>query len=539
MLRQIYFIVGLLLGFIWIMLSGNLSDLRADPLPSGTTPTPIGDWQGSYECPLKTILELSVKDEGANVISAIFAFHIASQPSIAGALRMIGRRDDFGRFSLTPTTWVKQPRGFVTVNVNGRISETNNLLDGQMSYCGRFELQRTSVAFDPKPQSPGNARLLSNAIAEGVPVTLPNGIAGKIKSARSLLEQCKVLESWADPFLSRPDASTASVDILKREMLPIFDDAAFFPVFGLNYRDMSAIQRKPFFYLTYSTCAAHFGMRLNHSDIYRSFTDMPPDQPAFNAMVDSLADRHAALSQVAAVLTAAKSLGDDAAGLAKLTDLVKVVGPSVDQLAEPERTAFATAVSKEKIRIQNGIIRSRISAIATGSETIAGLSDLTNLMSDVERSDLPGDEKIRATQSIAARYRLIIASLSNAAEKDAQSATISLAGLGKITALMRDNEDSLKAVSGAQAIIAPYRARREIILATPSVQKDLENALVAVAVSSGSLGRVLQTADRYLEPAEYSDGGSEFRNLIVKAQNKIHVETEIGAAAPQGGVSRR
>ena len=175
--------------------------------------------------------------------------------------------------------------------------------------------------------------------------------------------QCDALEEWSRPLTARPDAQTQIIDRLEPEAVPLFDDDAFVPVFGLPYIAMSAAQLKPFFYLLARDCPQKLGMRdLNHPLLYSPFSG-PEGSFGYAAVTAALMNRRAAKATVGEAEQRLPALPATDAGLAELGKLEHDTPSSLALLTEKERQAFAVTLADNRTRIARGILETRISAI--------------------------------------------------------------------------------------------------------------------------------------------------------------------------------
>jgi hypothetical protein len=101
-------------------------------------------WQGTYSCAQGvTGLTLTMNIGEAGQVQALFEFYGTSQnPSVPhGCFEMSGVLDAAGHLALAPGQWRRQPSNYVTVGLNGELSDTDGL-SGTVTGpgCSRFTL---------------------------------------------------------------------------------------------------------------------------------------------------------------------------------------------------------------------------------------------------------------------------------------------------------------------------------------------------------------------------------------------------------------
>jgi hypothetical protein len=148
--------------FLTTACAGPMQMLRstaASPAASGQTPAGpaptgsgiAGTYSGRYQCGDWNVLDLSVKDEGAGRLSAVFSFPFP-QGSGTGSYALAGPYDErTGTFTLTPQRWVKRPPpgyGYSMVGIEGRYDPTTQRLTGKVGNfgCGAFEVAKAGGA---------------------------------------------------------------------------------------------------------------------------------------------------------------------------------------------------------------------------------------------------------------------------------------------------------------------------------------------------------------------------------------------------------
>ncbi len=382
--------------------------------------------------------------------------------------------------------------------------------------------------------------------AGGVRMELPPGIGGRLAAARSFQAQCDALEEWSRPLTGRSDAMTQIIDRLEPEAVPLFDDDAFVPVFGLPYIDMSAAQLKPFFYLLIRDCPQRLGMQnLNHPLLYSPFSG-PEGSFGYAAVTSALMNRRAAKVTVGEAEQRLPVIPATDAGLAELGKLEHETPSSVALLTEKERQTFAAALAENRTRIARGILETRVSAVGDLPATEGSLDQLDKLLADIEASALPADEKTSAATTVSGRAQAIVTALVADAGKRAAAVPASLQGLVETTKVIREiatleKRASKYGRSAPEPGSAPATERRAAILGDSGVQAAFRNAMLAVARESASPDAVQSAASRFLQPGEIevAAGASPYRAGISAAMQEAEKEhrsrvlgTDVAAAPP-------
>lgn len=106
-----------------------------------------GTWEGHYYCGQGlTNLRLEVEAKSANNISAIFNFSAhPDNPGVpAGSFRMAGFLHGSDQLILKGDQWLRQPRNFRTVDLQGTVDYGDNRIRGRVTTqsCDTFELAR-------------------------------------------------------------------------------------------------------------------------------------------------------------------------------------------------------------------------------------------------------------------------------------------------------------------------------------------------------------------------------------------------------------
>lgn len=107
-----------------------------------------GNWKGTYSCgQSSTNLNLKISQITSSKIGAVFEFFAnRNNPSIpSGSFNMIGTFDSkTNKIKLRATNWINQPTGYVTVDLDGTVTQGNTKISGEVldSACSTFALER-------------------------------------------------------------------------------------------------------------------------------------------------------------------------------------------------------------------------------------------------------------------------------------------------------------------------------------------------------------------------------------------------------------
>jgi hypothetical protein len=108
---------------------------------SPDAPFVAGDtWSGTYACKGNHDLTLTI-GHGSPDVTAVFGFVFGNK---AGSFNMKGKYDGAARhLRLTAGSWVKKPSGFVTVNLDGKVSPDGHVYSGSVQGpgCTTFTLK--------------------------------------------------------------------------------------------------------------------------------------------------------------------------------------------------------------------------------------------------------------------------------------------------------------------------------------------------------------------------------------------------------------
>jgi len=121
-----------------------------------------GTYEGRYQCGEWHQLSLQIRDLGGGRIAAVFTFPV--DPRVAGgsgqgSFSLEGQYDqNTGRVQLVQTQWIRRPRNYSMVGLQGVFDRSNRTLRGKVEdfNCQSFEVapQGTALAPLPTPQRP-------------------------------------------------------------------------------------------------------------------------------------------------------------------------------------------------------------------------------------------------------------------------------------------------------------------------------------------------------------------------------------------------
>jgi hypothetical protein len=145
-----------------------LASVYSSPVQAQNSPSKLdqlnGSWQGTYICPQGlTGLRLVVEAKSENEVYAMFNFFPhPTNPSVPpGSFRMKGSYTSFASsqipdvLKLSATSWIKQPPGYRTVDLEGNVDLTQGKLDGRIldPGCDVVNLTKVKVIQAPNPNS--------------------------------------------------------------------------------------------------------------------------------------------------------------------------------------------------------------------------------------------------------------------------------------------------------------------------------------------------------------------------------------------------
>jgi hypothetical protein len=104
-------------------------------------------WVGEYDCPQGiTDMKLRISSVRGDRVDAIYEFHHGPSGA-SGRYHTSGIFDPSTRVvTFSPGEWIERPSGYVTVGMQGRVSNDNVHFNGRIAHerCGRFALRAAS-----------------------------------------------------------------------------------------------------------------------------------------------------------------------------------------------------------------------------------------------------------------------------------------------------------------------------------------------------------------------------------------------------------
>jgi len=118
------------------------------------SPALTGNWQGSYVCSQgHTGLTLTIDRQTGRDFSGVFHFY-ALRDNIKvpeGCFTVSGRIVARRQVEIKGATWIRQPAGYITVDLHGRIASDGITISGAVmtpgydSLCSKFQLAKVSA----------------------------------------------------------------------------------------------------------------------------------------------------------------------------------------------------------------------------------------------------------------------------------------------------------------------------------------------------------------------------------------------------------
>ena len=142
-------------SFTWrlVFLAGLVRASAA--LAQSAPPVLVGTWRGSYVCLQgKTGLTLTIDSQSDENFSGYFHFYPPKSNPVAreGCFSVNGRVDGSGRVTIDAESWITRPPGYVTVNLDGKLTGAGRSMrgdvrgpDGMETRCKQFRLDRRSA----------------------------------------------------------------------------------------------------------------------------------------------------------------------------------------------------------------------------------------------------------------------------------------------------------------------------------------------------------------------------------------------------------
>jgi hypothetical protein len=368
----------------------------------------------------------------------------------------------------------------------------------------------------------------------GVRADLPPGVAGKLAAARSLQAQCEVLADWARPYLATPNLRHQTFDLLLRQALPLFEDDAFVPVFGLPYATMTAAQRRPISGLLGGDCPRRFDKQDLAVGLDRAFGAVPEGDFGFAPVTAALADRREARAKAADAAERLPGLAATEAGWREFAEIEAGSPGPLALLTDPEQAAFNTLLSTTRARLARGLLEDRIEGMVALPDDAGSLDALDKLRADVAVSSLSTNDRSEALSRVDARARGLVAKLADDVSQKTLAGPMSLPELAEATGDAREIAGLGERAGGSQPPAATVvAARRAALLANSGVKQAFRAEMDDVARQSASPAEVFAAAARYLEPDEIQrDAAPSYQADVTAALREAEDEHERRQAGP-------
>ncbi len=368
----------------------------------------------------------------------------------------------------------------------------------------------------------------------GVRADLAPGVAGKLAAARSLQAQCEALADWARPYLATPNLRHQSFDLLLRQALPLFEDYAFVPVFGLPYATMTAAQRRPISGLLGGDCPGRFDMQDLAVGLGRAFAAMPEGDFGFASVTAALADRREARAKAADAAQRLPGLAATEAGWREFAEIEAGSPGPIALLTDPEQAAFNTLLDTTRARLARGLLEGRIEAMADLPDDAGSLDALDKLRADVAVSALSASDRVEALSRVDVKVRGVVAKVADDVSRKMLAGPMSLPQLAEATGVAREIARLGERADGnkppASAAVA---ARRAALLADAGVEQAFRDEMDDVARQRAAPAEVFAAAARYLEPEELQHGAApSYQADVTAALREAEDEHERRQAGP-------
>lgn len=354
----------------------------------------------------------------------------------------------------------------------------------------------------------GTDALAAFDAGEGPKVPMPETMGGTFASASTVDAQCRALQAWVSPVLDTVDFSQLSVTEGLAELLPVFDDRSFEPIFGAPFADMPESARDALWHMTRWICPN----RIN----YDKFSGGVMDYALHNArtfeqlvtMLDDLEDSGIWYEQVTAEI---EELSDVTASLVRLDEIETEAATRAGYLEDDAKTALEVAIAARRNAIAVADLITQIAGVSGWPDVEATLAQLVQLLRHAAQMKISAEIDLALVHAVRAKADMIVVPRIEAALEEAVDLPISLAGLETVTRLVREVGGLIERLEPelgsreAHARTQSLRDLRQKLVGDLHVQDEFRTALAALEIAPGgdAHGRVENEAGRYLEPEEY------------------------------------
>ncbi len=338
---------------------------------------------------------------------------------------------------------------------------------------------------------------------EGPPLELPSGLGGALRAAPSVDAQCRALLGWWEPILSgTPAGSSRSPWSLERG-LPLLEDTAFVPVFGLPYSLTTETERNALWNLI-PLCARRVSPDLQWA--YRPFEG----SSVFEQLQAALINRRESADWISAAQAEVAQLPNASASLARLDAIAAQANQRAKEITPGERDALSGAIATKRDAIAIAVMLEKARTLDRWPNNLETLRELRTLLLDASmRSlapDVRADLRSRARQKADAIATPILAK----ALETARAAPDTLDGLAVVTRATQETErlfDYLTPELGldaARRMAEPIGARREALVRAPAIQQAFRDALMTADIHGEPRAAVEAEAERYVDRRVFS-----------------------------------
>ncbi|MGE7469529.1 hypothetical protein ACQKLX_08815 [Bosea sp. NPDC003192] len=150
-----------------------LMAMLAPPVRAQDASTALtGNWRGTYVCAQgKTGLTLTIDRQDGDTFSGVFQFYPVRENITVpeGCFTVSGRIGSRGAVDIIGNSWIKQPAGYITVDLHGRVGRGGSSMSGTVAtpghgkLCSRFDLTRIAAT----PSTYDACRVEAPAVSSG------------------------------------------------------------------------------------------------------------------------------------------------------------------------------------------------------------------------------------------------------------------------------------------------------------------------------------------------------------------------------------
>jgi hypothetical protein len=401
---------------------------------------------------------------------------------------------------------------------------------------GALEVERLRPG-QPRPIGMVLAPMSEQAIAglrlgEAPPAPLPSALSGSIGEAATLEGQCRALRDWAQPFLSTHDPRRMQLAAALEAAMPLFDDAAFLPAFGLPYGLTTSDERGALFQLTRFVCPSRIGLEELSGGVFDHAFNTPR---GFDAIVGMVVDRQESGSWHADAMAEIEAMDEGASVLARLASLESEAAQRGSEILPEAREALASVISAKRTEVAIAQISDRAAGLEDWPDAPATLDRLAELLADASAVPLPDEALAHLTGRARAKAHGIVAPRIEEAILAGQALPPTLEGLAQATRLVRQSNELIARIDPAlgqmqavERVQALHHARLRLI-DQPTILAAFRAELDAVETTRNATGAVEAVALRYVD-AEHLRGPGALQ-LYAEAVAAVVTELEIRSIA--------